>query len=72
MDTYFSDKENNQTELFFIKESEKKFDAEKRWFCDKPNHEEGDNKVTDHCQITGEKRGAAHTHCNRDVKQRCP
>ena len=36
------------------------------WFCDK---EILDNKVRDHCHLTGKYRGPAHYYCNINVKQ---
>ena len=37
------------------------------WICDKL-FDVGDNKVRDHCQITGRYRGAAHWSCNINLK----
>ena len=37
------------------------------WFCEK---EILDNKVRDHCHLTGKYRGPAHYYCNINVKQK--
>ena len=37
------------------------------WICDKL-FAAGDNKVRDHCQITGKYRGSAHWSCNINLK----
>ena len=48
-------------------EEEKQFEkAEICWICNKLI--ENDNKVRDHCHITGKYRGAAHWNCNINMK----
>ena len=37
------------------------------WICDKL-FDDGDNKVRDHCHITGKYRGSAHWGCNINLK----
>ena len=37
------------------------------WICDKL-FDAGDNKVRDHCHITGKYRGSAHWNCNISFK----
>ena len=37
------------------------------WICDKL-FDAGDDKVRDHCHITGKYRGAAHWSCNINLK----
>ena len=41
--------------------------SNKCWICDKL-FDVGDNKVRDHCQITGKYRGSAHWSCNVNLK----
>ena len=36
------------------------------WICDK--FIDGDEKVRDHCHISGKYRGAAHCNCNINLK----
>ena len=41
--------------------------SNKCWICDKL-FDVGDNKVRDHCHITGKYRGPAHWSCNINLK----
>ena len=35
------------------------------WICEKPIDDDDDEKVRDHCHITGKFRGATHWSCNK-------
>ena len=49
-------------------EKEERFQlANSCWICDKL-FDVGDDKVRDHCHITGKCRGASHWSCNINVK----
>ena len=49
-------------------EKEERFQlANSCWICDKL-FDVGDDKVRDHCHITGKYRGASHWSCNINVK----
>ena len=49
-------------------EEEERFQlTNKCWICDKL-FDVGDDKVRDHCYITGKCRGAAHWSCNINLK----
>ena len=51
-----------KAERIVTDEYQEKFDnADKCWICDKPLEED---KVWDHCHITGKFRGASHNNCN--------
>ena len=54
--------------LIMITEENERFEMSNTcWICDKlfPNN---DNKVKDHCHITGKYRGAAHYSCNINLR----
>ena len=49
-------------------EDEERFQlSNKCWLCNK-SFDVGDNKVRDHCHITGKYRGSAHWSCNIDLR----
>ena len=53
---------------FISAEEEERFQLKNScWICDKL-FDVGDNKVRDHCHITGKYRGAAHWSCNINLK----
>ena len=50
-------------------EKEKRFEQSNIcWICGKL-FEISDNKVRDHCHVTGKYRGAAHRSCNINLKR---
>ena len=50
--------------LFISEEDEERFQvSNKCWICNKL-FDGGDNKVRDHCHVTGKYRGSAHWSCN--------
>ena len=54
--------------LIMITEENERFEMSNTcWICDKlfPNN---DNKVRNHCHITGKYRGAAHYSCNINLR----
>ena len=54
--------------LIISAEEEERFQLKNScWICDKL-FDVGDNKVRDHCHITGKYRGAAHWSCNINLK----
>ena len=54
--------------LIMSAEEEERFQLTKScWTCDKL-FDAGDNKVRDHCHITGKYRGAAYWSCNVNLK----
>ena len=54
--------------LVMSAEDEQKFQSSnKSWICDKLFNV-GDNKVKDHCHVTGKYRGSAHWSCNINIK----
>ena len=54
--------------LIMSAEDEKRFQlSNNRWICDKL-FDAGDNKVRDHCHITGKYRGSTHWSCNINLK----
>ena len=54
--------------LIMSSEEEEKFQLiNSCWICDKL-FDIGDDKVRDHCHITGKYRGAAHWSCNVNLK----
>ena len=54
--------------LIMSAEEEEKFQLTNScWICDKL-FDVGDDKITDHCHITGKYRGAAHWSCNVNLK----
>ena len=60
---------NTNKEIIMTEEDEVNFnDSNTCWFCDKPFLSVND-KVRDHCHLTGKYRGAAHQLCNINVKQ---
>ena len=49
-------------------EDEQRFQlSNKCWICDKL-FDAGDDKVRDHCHVTGKYRGSAHWGCNVNLK----
>ena len=49
-------------------EDEQRFQlSNKCWICDKL-FDAGDDKVRDHCHVTGKYRGSAHRGCNVNLK----
>ena len=54
--------------LIMPAEDEERFQlSNKCWLCNK-SFDVGDNKVRDHCHITGKYRGSAHWSCNIDLR----
>ena len=53
--------------LIMSAEEEKFQSSNSCWICDKL-FDVGDDKVRDHCHITGKYRGAAHWSCNINLK----
>ena len=54
--------------LIMSAEEEERFELSNScWICDKL-FDVGDDKVRDHCHITGKYRGAAHWSCNVNLK----
>ena len=54
--------------LIMSAEDEERFQtSSKYWVCDKL-FDVGDNKVRDHCHVTGKYRGSAHWRCNANLK----
>ena len=54
--------------LIISAEEEERFQLKNScWICDKL-FDVGDDKVRDHCHITGKYRGAAHWSCNINLK----
>ena len=65
MSFYFK---NTNKAIIMTQEDEDHFrDTNICWFCEK---EILDNKVRDHCHLTGKYRGPAHYYCNINVKQK--
>lgn len=63
----------NQKQIIMTEEDKKNYnDAEECYLCNKPFifGDKKNNKVKDHCHITGKYRGAAHNICN--LKYRVP
>ena len=59
---------NFNKNLIMSAEEEERFQLSNScWICDKLFHV-GDDKVRDHCHITGKYRGAAHWSCNINLK----
>ena len=56
----------NKNLIMSAEEQEQFEKTEICWICDKLI--ENDNKVRDHCHITGKYRGAAHWSCNINLK----
>ena len=53
--------------LVMSAEYEERFQlSNKCWICDKL-YDLGDNKIRDHCHITGNYRGFAHWNCNANL-----
>ena len=54
--------------LVMSAEDEQRFQSSNKcWICDKLFNV-GDNKVKDHCHVTGKYRGSAHWSCNINIK----
>ena len=52
----------------WINEDEERFQSSNKfWICDKL-FDVGDNKVRNHCHITGKYRGSAHWSCHVNIK----
>ena len=63
-----SDKKYLNKNLIMSENSEQIFQSSnKSWICDKL-FDVVDNKVRDHCHITGKYRGSAHCSCNVNLK----
>ena len=63
-----SDKKYLNKNLIMSENSEQIFQSSnKSWICDKL-FDVMDNKVRDHCHITGKYRGSAHCSCNVNLK----
>ena len=61
-------KEYFNKNLVMSEKDEQRFhSSNKYWICDKLL-DVGDNKVKDHCHITGKYRGSAHWSCNINLK----
>ena len=57
----------NKKLVTFVEDEERFQTSNKCWICDK-SFDVGDNKVRDHCQVTGKYRGSAHWSCNINLK----
>ena len=57
----------NKNLIMYTEEKERFQLANSCWICDKLFHV-GDDKVRDHCHITGKYRGASHWGCNINLK----
>ena len=60
-------KKFNKIFIMSTKEEERFQLANSCWICDRLIHVR-DNKVRDHCHITGKYRGASHWSCNINLK----
>ena len=56
----------NKNLIMSIEEEEQFEKTNICWICNKLS--DNDNKVRDHCHITGKYRGAAHWNCNINMK----
>ena len=57
----------NKNLLMFAEDEERFPSSNKCWICDKL-FDVGDNKLRDHCHITGKYKGSAHWSCNVYLK----
>ena len=60
-------KDFNKNLIMSVEEEERFQLSNNGWICDKL-FDVGDDKVRDHCHITGKYRGAAHWSCNSNLK----
>ena len=61
----------NKNLIMFAEEEERFQLTNSCWICDKL-FDAGDDKVRDHCHITGKYKGAAHWSCNLNLTKKIP